>query len=512
MNEKQRNINLEYFLKKNFQPNLYKSIRWYESVVVRLGNNNNNNSSSSSSSSLSNKHVVVTEDDIYLTDIHPKTLTHLLHTSQLSHVELVHDIPEFLCLGVREKTTHIHLRYNKQQQHRTSGYSLQPLQHTSSTCIEEEEGDEIDTSKQQQQQQQQQLVSSHTHESAKSAERGSVIVSNNSHTTTTTTTTKTTTKLSERSHSTPLLSRDGNNSSLQQQQQQQHHYHRGGGVGSPEGCHRHYCGHGDTTCHHKQQQQQQLTNLRERTHTPVIAELISRMSEVHMNRCGTPDGLHKNRGTRSLSALDSYYYTSSSTSSSSSNTHRHTPLNLHLPIRSKSVLDKPSTFQQQQQQDTRLRGNVSINDTTDGSEKEIHIYTLSTSTLLFHLLHSLWVASCLVRTQEPIIKSENSEVNSEDNLTRMINDVVMMVTDDSDDGVVGVSMDVQVSSLLNLHHAVLKYPSMRRMIWKDVGRFRHPEILHKVHEQQQQQRRQQQRQQQQLWRTSFKCDRINLKY
>ncbi|XP_037790650.1 uncharacterized protein LOC119586014 [Penaeus monodon] len=78
---------------------LFPFDRWYEAVILRTGN------------ALAYKQVVVSGEDLYVTETPPRTLSHLLHAAQISDVSLVHDLPEFLRGGVRDQTTHVIVRF-----------------------------------------------------------------------------------------------------------------------------------------------------------------------------------------------------------------------------------------------------------------------------------------------------------------------------------------------------------------------------------------------------------------
>lgn len=73
-----RNSKLETFLKRNAHRDVHERIRYYEACVVV--------------SEELNKvfmHVVLTDDSIYLTEFHPRTLHRALHYSLIVHIELV---------------------------------------------------------------------------------------------------------------------------------------------------------------------------------------------------------------------------------------------------------------------------------------------------------------------------------------------------------------------------------------------------------------------------------------
>ncbi|XP_069991923.1 uncharacterized protein C12orf56-like [Penaeus vannamei] len=71
-----RNNKLESFLKRNLHPSVYNNIRWYEAVILRTGN------------ALAYKQVVVSGEDLYVTETPPRSLSHLLHAAQISDVSL----------------------------------------------------------------------------------------------------------------------------------------------------------------------------------------------------------------------------------------------------------------------------------------------------------------------------------------------------------------------------------------------------------------------------------------
>ncbi|KAG7320125.1 hypothetical protein KOW79_015978 [Hemibagrus wyckioides] len=91
-----RNSKLETFLKRNAPRDAHERIRYYEACVVV-------------SEDLDKvfMHVVLTDDSIYLTEYHPRTLLRVLHFSLILHLELINDLPEFLSGKDQEQSVHI---------------------------------------------------------------------------------------------------------------------------------------------------------------------------------------------------------------------------------------------------------------------------------------------------------------------------------------------------------------------------------------------------------------------
>lgn len=179
------------------------------------------------------------------------------------------------------------------------------------------------------------------------------------------------------------------------------------------------------------------------SHTSVIAELLTQVSGRQMTRSLTPDTLPRTKMPRSLSALETY--------------HRSSPLGLDIPTRSKSVLDNPSTGQP-----PRRSQSLNFTDVTDSNDvKEVHLYTLSTSTLLFHLLHSLWVASSLIQAQDPRrLRPVFQEVSNERTLENAFGELRSELLAAS-------TLEAQLSILQELQQGATKYTTIRRFVWRD---------------------------------------------
>ncbi|KAF4079410.1 hypothetical protein AMELA_G00177750 [Ameiurus melas] len=90
------NSKLETFLKRTAQRDVYERIRYYEACVVV-------------SEELDKvfMHVVLTDDSIYLSEFHPRTLHRTLHFSVIVHIELINDLPDFLSGKDQEQSLHI---------------------------------------------------------------------------------------------------------------------------------------------------------------------------------------------------------------------------------------------------------------------------------------------------------------------------------------------------------------------------------------------------------------------
>ncbi|XP_047495859.1 uncharacterized protein C12orf56 homolog [Penaeus chinensis] len=184
--------------------------------------------------------------------------------------------------------------------------------------------------------------------------------------------------------------------------------------------------------------------------TPTIAELLGGVSPAGRpqlaTRSSTPDSLARARMPRSLSALETY--------------HRSSPLALDLPSRSKSVLDKPSAALGP----TPARSqSLDLKDLTDGhrNDEVLHLYTLSTSTLLFHLLHSLWVASTLKQTQNAArLRTALHDVSHERTLDLTFGQL-------RNELLTSASLEEQFSVLQELQQGVVKYSTIRRLVWRD---------------------------------------------
>ncbi|XP_053506796.1 uncharacterized protein C12orf56 homolog [Ictalurus furcatus] len=91
-----RNSKLETFLKRTAQRDVYERVRYYEACVVV-------------SQELDKvfMHAVLTDDSIYLTEFHPRTLHRALHFSVIVHIELINDLPDFLSGKDQEQSLHI---------------------------------------------------------------------------------------------------------------------------------------------------------------------------------------------------------------------------------------------------------------------------------------------------------------------------------------------------------------------------------------------------------------------
>ncbi|ROT80789.1 hypothetical protein C7M84_000473 [Penaeus vannamei] len=105
--------------------------RWYEAVILRTGN------------ALAYKQVVVSGEDLYVTETPPRSLSHLLHAAQISDVSLVHDLPEFLRGGVRDQTTHVIVRFRSSRRASLAKAKVRrsTVEEPSTSSIDEE-GDE----------------------------------------------------------------------------------------------------------------------------------------------------------------------------------------------------------------------------------------------------------------------------------------------------------------------------------------------------------------------------------
>ncbi|XP_071515462.1 uncharacterized protein C12orf56-like [Panulirus ornatus] len=423
--DKMRNNKLEYFLMKNLHPSVYNNIRLYEAVIVRIGN------------SLSYRQAVLTGEDLYLTETPPRTLTHLLTAANITDVQLIHDLPEFLRGGVRDKTTHIMVRYRPATHY--FGKLKTPRQghpatysEPSTTSIDEEDEHESGPG------------THAAHALALAAHDTASICSDP--------------VVSPRLSLDSMPTRNAdilpiNSSKIKRWEGNlaTHHSLANGTLGSNS-----RSSHLTLTAHNTlssvngaklpvRPQSPNLDNtLDDRSHTPMIADLLSRVSGRQVTRSTTPDALPHTKIHRSLSALENY--------------HRSSPLGLDIPTRSKSVLDKPSTGHAPQQSHS-----LNFTDVTDSKEdeKEVHLYTLSTSTLLFHLLHSLWVSSSLIKTQKlEKIRPAFQEVCHEHTLDHAFGQLQAELLAAS-------TLEDQFSILQELQQGIRKYSTIRRLVWRD---------------------------------------------
>ncbi|XP_042208387.1 uncharacterized protein C12orf56-like [Homarus americanus] len=414
--EKTRNNKLEYFLKKNLHPSVYNNIRVYEAVILRTGN------------SLSYKQLVVTGEDLYVTETPPRSVTHLLNAAQITDVILVHDLPEFLHGGVRDQTTHILVRYRLA---RRSSLVRPPNQgpascpQPSTSSIDEENED---------QEHEYDGPSSYTSAARALAEAAHEAASVCSDPLPSPRLTMGSLSITS-TDSLPLI-RSRSNGAMSASTCSSHLtlptnnklLSSLNGAKSPV---RSRSPDADST-------------FDDRSHTPTIADLLSRGGQIV--RSLTPDMLPRSKMPRSLSALETY--------------HRSSPLGLDIPTRSKSVLDKPSTGHP-----PRRSQSLNLADVTDSKEdeNEVHLYTLSTSTLLFHLLHSLWVSSSLIQTQKPRrLRPVFQEVSREHSLDHAFGQLRSELLAAS-------SLEVQFSILQELQHGATKYTTIRRLVWRDPG-------------------------------------------
>nr|XP_045617966.1 uncharacterized protein C12orf56-like [Procambarus clarkii] len=425
--EETRNNKLEYFLKKNLHPSVYNNIRLYEAVIVRCGN------------SLSYKQAVVTGEDVYLTETPPRALTHLLNVSHITNVMLVHDLPEFLQGGVRDHTTHITVRYRQPRRNSLARLGTPSLPHhttyplPSTSSINEDDEDE-------------------------KSERGYP---------------EATRALAEAAHETvsacsdplplPRISIDTLcitsadaatlNSTKRKGWSQRVNGHQNPAngtllpdIGSPHitlaSINKPLASFNGAKLSVRSQSPDHDNACDDHSHSPMI-DLLTQVSGRQVTRSVTPDTLPRAKMHRSLSALDTY--------------HRLSPLGLDIPTRSKSVLDKPSTGHP-----PRRSQSLNFSDVTDGKDvKEVHLYTLSTSTLLFHLLHSLWVSSSLIQTQTPRrLWAEFQEISNERTLEHAFGQLRSELLAAS-------TLEDQFSVLQELQQGASKYTTIRRFVWRD---------------------------------------------
>nr|XP_027211591.1 uncharacterized protein LOC113804875 [Penaeus vannamei] len=332
-------------------------VMWYEAVILRTGN------------ALAYKQVVVSGEDLYVTETPPRSLSHLLHAAQISDVSLVHDLPEFLRGGVRDQTTHVIVRFRSSRRASLAKAKVRrsTVEEPSTSSIDEE-GDEEESDE---------TDAPATHVLARAAHDTASVCS-------------------DPVPSLSLPTVDGghaNNRSYPSSPRVTTAVRRNSSTGilaetSPLAL---ATAHALLSPRNGAKRPARAPSpdmdavYHGRSITPTIAELLAGVSPVARpqlaTRSSTPDSLARARMPRSLSALESY--------------HRSSPLALDLPSRSKSVLDKPSAAPGSTP--TRSQS-LDLKDLTDGhrNDEVLHLYTLSTSTLLFHLLHSLWVASTLV--------------------------------------------------------------------------------------------------------------------
>ncbi|XP_047660312.1 uncharacterized protein C12orf56 homolog isoform X2 [Tachysurus fulvidraco] len=93
-----RNSKLETFLKRNAPRDVHERLRYYEACVVVTEEIDK-----------VFMHVVLTDDSIYLTEYHPRTLLRVLSFSLILHMELINDLPDFLSGKDQEQSLHIHV-------------------------------------------------------------------------------------------------------------------------------------------------------------------------------------------------------------------------------------------------------------------------------------------------------------------------------------------------------------------------------------------------------------------
>ncbi|XP_068216411.1 uncharacterized protein C12orf56-like [Palaemon carinicauda] len=441
---KVRNNKLEYFLKKNLHPNVYSDIRWYEAVILRTGN------------TLAYKQAVVSGQDVYITETPPRAITHLLHSSQITQVQLVHDLPEFLRGGIRDQTTHITIKYHqglssslsktKAGKHPQRNISLSGPS-TSSIDEGNEDLDVPDGGGE---------PSHHHHQQnslpmfpARPLSPPASLLPHH----------QDTSRHSLIHHmSVDALSTHSDETYTDSRPK--------GWLMSPAP-HRHSTS-SIITSHHDSSHRSLTTNhmspvngakspVRSRSPemdsgafdhgslTPTIADLLSRVSGHGISRSMTPEGVPRTRMPRSISAMETY--------------HGSSPLHLELPNRSKSVLDRPSM----PGEPPRRSQSLNLADVPDGRDdvKEVHFYTLSTSTLLFHLLHSLWVASSLKQT----LYEGNLRTPQQDLLQER--DIEIEFSELQADLLSAEIIEDQFSRLQELQQGVAKHFPVKRLFWKD---------------------------------------------
>ncbi|KAK8399361.1 hypothetical protein O3P69_003463 [Scylla paramamosain] len=360
-----------------------------------------------SGNSLSYKQAVVTGHDVYLTETPPRTLTHLLHASHITDVSLVHDLPEFLRGGVRDQTTHILVRYRPSRSTSLVKLKLSPPSHSqpSPSCIDEESEEED-------------AFEEATHALAKAAHDTASVCSD---------------PLS--SLHTPRDSLDGRRKSFSLSREPL--------LSSRSSSHLLLPPNHDQVSSLSCAKSPPDHIYSNDSHSSMIADVLSRVGQ-QITRSTTPDALPRTKMSRSLSALETY--------------HRSSPLALELPTRSKSVLDKPSTGHQ-----PRRSQSLNLRDMTDGNgdEKEVHLYTLSTSTLLFHLLHSLWVSSSLISTAKPEeVRPVFPEISSEHGLEHAFGQIQAQLMTSS-------TLEHRFSILQELQEGVRKFSTVKRLVWRD---------------------------------------------
>uniref|UniRef100_A0A3Q3IHU9 Uncharacterized protein n=1 Tax=Monopterus albus TaxID=43700 RepID=A0A3Q3IHU9_MONAL len=95
-----RNIKLESFLKRNTERDVFERIRTYEPCVVIAEPLNK-----------VYMHVVLTDEQVYLTEHAPRTLTAAVSFRRVRDIELVNDLPDFLSGKDREHCQHIRITY-----------------------------------------------------------------------------------------------------------------------------------------------------------------------------------------------------------------------------------------------------------------------------------------------------------------------------------------------------------------------------------------------------------------
>ncbi|XP_066977604.1 uncharacterized protein C12orf56-like [Macrobrachium rosenbergii] len=440
---KVRNNKLEYFLKKNLHPNVYSNIRWYEAVIVRTGN------------TLAYKQAVVSGEDVYLTETPPRSLMHLLHSSQITQVQLVHDLPEFLRGGIRDQTTHITIQYHqglsaslaktKAVRHPQRTISLTG---PSTSSIDEENEDDSDAPDGGMTDHQQNPV--HMFHSSPLSPPPSLLMHNEDTSRPSLLHHVSVDALSTRSDETYTVSR-----SKDWLMSPARHRHSTSSIISSHDD----SSHRSLTTNHmvmspingaKSPVRSRSPELDSGTFehgslTPTIADLLTRVSGHGITRSMTPEGVPRSRMPRSVSSMETY--------------HSSSPLHLELPNRSKSVLDRPSMPGEPPKRSQSLN----FTDVPDGRDdvKEVHFYTLSTSTLLFHLLHSLWVASSLKQTlYEGKLRPPQQDLLQE-------RDIDMEFTDLQTELLSAVTIEDQFSRLQELQQGATKYYPVRRLFWKD---------------------------------------------
>ncbi|KAL7637173.1 UNVERIFIED_CONTAM: hypothetical protein RMT77_011885 [Armadillidium vulgare] len=442
---KERNSKLENFLRRKLTPSVYGDVRWYEPVVVRKAE------------TLSYKQAVVTGEEIILVDTHPKEIHPLLVISNITAVLMVHDLPEFLEGGLRDRTTHVLLKVkqdssakNVPEKNRSGSFSRGvtsqrrgSLQHV----ISEEENQESKVASPKDKDSEVPEISTKKTKWKRFLERQSSrdILSFSSldlgkvpHLSKQDLTKSLTINNASKSGLRPPLLRgvtvtDESDVKVKRLAPAESVPSLSFGENIPEGG-----GSGGLS---------PLYGVKgefgTRPISPALFDVLNRIESKSLTPNGrslTPDFSRHQAIPRSISAFETYDNSSAAPS-----------------LRSRSVLDKPLNLQSETI--PRRRHSTNNLNTTEGvEEEEVHLYTLSTSTHLFHLLHSLWMAYLLTPKNETPDLNVSMQLNEEG-----IDQTFRSLCNDLQEA---NSMEEHYSLLQDLLQGLKKYSTVRRVFWR----------------------------------------------